>query len=314
MSCSAPTARRAPCVSWINRLEDKRGITMRMTIAGLIVLAAAAWAQGPPPGRGGRGRMGFDGSGPGESGRGIFRAGVKNAPFSADVTVESSHTLADGNHIRQTVNAKVYRDSEGRTRREQAVNLNGLAPDANMRQMVFINDTVAGVSYSLNAKERTGTKFARLSDGLGSQRQWQNADGRGPGPRPRQNSAGGGGERGVGRLNAANRNLKTELLGRQTIEGVPADGRRTTVTIPAGQAGNDQPIVTVVENWYSPDLQTTVLSRHSDPRIGETVTRLTNIGRGEPAHTLFEAPADYKIDESTAAMPRPRGAVGQAKQ
>src|ERR1035438_6927609 len=245
MSCSAPTAWRAPCVSWINRLEDKRGITMRMTIVGLIVLAAAAWAQGPPLGRGGRGRMGFDGSGPGgpkvESGAGIIRAGVKNAPFSADVTVESSRTLADGNHIRQTVNAKVYRDSEGRTRREQAVNLNGLAPDANMRQMVFINDTVAGVSYSLNAKERTGTKFARLSDGLGSQRQWQNADGRGPGPRPRQNSAGGGGERGVGRLNAANRNLKTELLGRQTIEGVPADGRRTTITIPAGQAGNDQP-------------------------------------------------------------------------
>ena len=281
---------------------------MRMTIAGLIVLAAAAWAQGPPPGRGGRGRMGFDGSGPGESGRGIFRAGVKNAPFSADVTVESSHTLADGNHIRQTVNAKVYRDSEGRTRREQAVNLNGLAPDANMRQMVFINDTVAGVSYSLNAKERTGTKFARQGTGLGSQRQWQNAAGRGPGPRPRQNSAGSDGGRDTGRY-AANQNAKRESLGRQTIEGVPADGRRTTMTIPAGQAGNDQPIVTVVENWYSPDLQTTVLSKHSDPRIGETVTRLTNIGRAEPAHTLFEAPADYKIDDSTAGVPH-----GQAKQ
>jgi hypothetical protein len=99
------------------------------------------------------------------------------------------------------------------------------------------------------------------------------------------------------------------LLGRQTIEGVPADGRRTTITIPAGQAGNDQPIVTVVENWYSPDLQATVLSKHSDPRIGETVTRLANIGRAEPAHTLFEAPADYKIDDSTAGTPH-----GQAKQ
>jgi hypothetical protein len=44
------------------------------------------------------------------------------------------------------------------------------------------------------------------------------------------------------------------------------------------------------------------------------VTRLTNIGRGEPAHTLFEAPADYKIDESAAGMPRPRDAAGQAKQ
>ena len=34
---------------------------MRMTIIALIALAACAFAQGPPPGRGGRGRMGFDG-------------------------------------------------------------------------------------------------------------------------------------------------------------------------------------------------------------------------------------------------------------
>jgi hypothetical protein len=239
--------------------------------------------------------MGFDGSGPGESGAGALRAGVKNAPFSADVTIESSRTLADGNHIRQIVNAKVYRDSEGRTRREQAVNLNGLAPDTNMQQMVFINDTVAGVRYSLNAKERTGTKFVRLSDAGGSQRASRDASGRGPGFRQRQNSTGGQAGGGMGRRNATDRNLQTESLGRQTIEGVPADGRRTTMTIPAGQAGNDLPIHIVVERWYSPDLQTTVLSKHSDPRIGETVTRLTNIGRAEPAHALFEAPADYKI-------------------
>jgi len=142
---------------------------MRITIVALIALAAGAFAQGPPPGRGGRGRMGFDGPpGPGrppiESGPGILRARVKNAPFSADVITESSHTLADGNHIRQTVTSKVYRDGEGRIRREQAVKLNGLAPDANMQQMVFIDDPVAGVSYSLNAKERTGTKFVRSGD------------------------------------------------------------------------------------------------------------------------------------------------------
>jgi hypothetical protein len=248
--------------------------------------------------------MGFAGAGPGES-AGMIRAGVTGAPFSADVIIESSHTLADGNHIRQTVNSKVYRDSEGRTRREQAVNLNGLAPDANMQQMVFINDPVAGVSYSLNAKEHTGTKFARLGDARGSMHAPQGDAVRGPEFRSGESSAGGA----MGRRYAANQNAKTELLGRQTIEGVPADGRRTTVTIPAGQAGNDQPIVTVVENWYSPDLQTTVLSKRSDPRIGETVTRLTNINRSEPAHTLFEAPADYKIGDAAAGMAR-----GQAKQ
>ena len=96
---------------------------MRIKMLTLIALSAVAFAQGPPPGRGGgRGRMGFDAAaGPGgEFGPGVLRSGVKNAPFTADVVTESSHTLGDGNHIRQTVNSKVYRDSEGRTRREQA--------------------------------------------------------------------------------------------------------------------------------------------------------------------------------------------------
>jgi hypothetical protein len=39
-----------------------------------------------------------------------------------------------------------------------------------------------------------------------------------------------------------------------------------------------------------------VLFKRSDPRTGETVTRYTNIVRTEPAHALFEVPADYKIE------------------
>jgi hypothetical protein len=275
---------------------------MKMTIVALIALATA-FAQGPPPGRGGRGRMGFGGSPgagmPGEFGAAILRPGVTNAPFSADVVTESTHTLADGNHIRQTVNSKVYRDSEGRTRREQAVNLNGLAPDGNMQQMVFISDPVAGVGYSLNAQEHTGVKSLRMGGG------------RGPGPRP-QAASGGGPEPRPFRMGGMT--AKTESLGRQTIEGVQAEGRRTTVTIPAGQAGNELPIQIVNESWYSAELQTTVLSKHSDPRSGETVTRLINISRSEPSHLLFEAPADYKISESGAGMPRLRGGAGMSKQ
>ena len=128
--------------------------------------------------------------------------------------------------------------------------------------------------------------------------------------RPQENSAGGV----MGRRYAANQNAKTESLGRQTIEGVPAEGSRLTMTIPAGQAGNDLPIHIVVDNWFSPDLQSSVLSKHSDPRSGETVTRLLNISRGEPSRLLFEAPADYKVSESTYGMPRLHGGPGQSKQ
>ena len=107
---------------------------------------------------------------------------------------------------------------------------------------------------------------------------------------------------------------KTESLGRQTIEGVQAEGRRTTITIPAGQAGNELPIHIVNESWYSTELQTTVLSKHSDPRNGDTVTRLLNISRSEPSRMMFEAPADYKLSEFAPGMPRPRGGVSLTKQ
>src|ERR1017187_9973364 len=107
---------------------------------------------------------------------------------------------------------------------------------------------------------------------------------------------------------------KTESLGRQTIEGVQAEGRRITMTIPAGQAGNEFPIHIITESWYSADLQTAVLIRHSDPRNGETVTRLTNITRGEPAQQRMEEPADYRIGQSAAGMPRPRSGAGQGNQ
>jgi hypothetical protein len=58
-------------------------------------------------------------------------------------------------------------------------------------------------------------------------------------------------------------------LEHKTIEGVAAEGRKTTTVIPAGQVGNEQPITVVSEEWRSPELNLLVLTRHSDPRTGE---------------------------------------------
>jgi len=88
-----------------------------------------------------------------------------------------------------------------------------------------------------------------------------------------------------------------ESLGKQVIEGIPVEGTRSTITIEAGKMGNELPIQIVSERWYSPELQVVVMSKHTDPRMGETVYRLTNINRSEPAHSLFEIPADYKLEE-----------------
>jgi hypothetical protein len=275
-----------------------------LTIAGLLVLAVAASAQNPGPGRG-RGRFGppvVDAAAPGGARFLGAEAGmpgrvVKSAPYSADIVTETTQTLTDGNHIRQSSTAKVYRDTEGRTRREQSLNsLGGLAPSSNLPQVVFINDPVAGFNYALNPQNRTATRSAWARPGRG---------GRAPGAsqqmaRLRQ-----------GRDGAARQNVKTESLGRQTIEGVPADGTRTTMTIAAGQLGNEQPIQIVTERWYSPDLQTVVLSKRTDPRMGETLSKLANVSRGEPPNSLFEPPADYKVAEAGYRTGRPTAAPAQ---
>jgi len=87
----------------------------------------------------------------------------------------------------------------------------------------------------------------------------------------------------------------TTSLGTKEFDGVRAEGKSTTWTIPAGRIGNSNPIHVVSETWYSPDLQVTVYSRHSDPRTGESIYRLAGVRRGEPDPQLFRVPEDYRV-------------------
>jgi len=91
----------------------------------------------------------------------------------------------------------------------------------------------------------------------------------------------------------------TEPLGSETIEGLPAEGTRTTEIIPAGLEGNDRPITVVRESWVSSDLRVAILTKDSDPRNGEGTSRLTNIELSQPSLTLFQPPPDYKIVDET---------------
>jgi hypothetical protein len=261
-------------------------MSIRMALVGLLALGTGMYAQNPPPP--GRGRYGPGPGGPGARFLGAEAGApgrvVKNAPYSADMITESTQTLADGNHIRQNTTSRVYRDSEGRTRTEQSLKgLGALAGNSNLPKVIFINDPVAGTNYALNSSDKTATKSGWMRPGRS-------------GPPPQNSAAKGESRRNGGYRGGNGANVKTESLGRQTIEGVVAEGTRTTTTIPAGQLGNEQPIQVVTERWYSAELQAIVLNKHSDPRTGDTITRLANISRAEPAHTLFEVPSDYKVN------------------
>jgi hypothetical protein len=103
---------------------------------------------------------------------------------------------------------------------------------------------------------------------------------------------------------AARAVAKKETLGTQVLEGVVAHGVRTTATLDAGAIGNDRPIATVSERWMSSDLQTVVMTKHSDPRTGEEVFRLTNVNRNEPDPALFQLPSGYTLAGEKKIVPR----------
>jgi hypothetical protein len=224
---------------------------------------------------------------------------VKGAPYSAEAVTESVQTLADGNRITRRTTGAVARDSEGRTRRDSALSAIGSLPAADAPRLAFIHDPVANAHYILDEKARTARKMAirqtMITDGNRVERTF---DVRVAGPaEPRDQIALAPPNIMFERVRADNVNSRQEDLGTRDIDGVQAAGTRRTITIPAGEFGNERPIEIVTERWFSPELKTLVYSRHSDPRMGETTFRLTHISRIEPVKSLFEVPADYKVIE-----------------
>src|SRR5215217_5559992 len=84
---------------------------------------------------------------------------VKGAPYSAEAVTETIQTLGDGNRIVNRITSMLYRDSEGRTRREQS--LKGLGIFGTVEdslKTIFINDPVAGVTFALDSRSHTAHK------------------------------------------------------------------------------------------------------------------------------------------------------------
>ncbi len=253
---------------------------------------------------------------------------VKGAPYSAQAVTESTQVLSDGNRIVNKSVASVYRDSEGRSRREQTIKAIGaMARGGEPLQTVFIHDPVAGTSYSLDPKTLVARKLApmrfrvqgdpamksdRATAGVGYRDSVKKVElepdhgdkyriaVEGDAQMKRQFETGIS----FGWLDKKNPSAKTEQLGKQNINGVEAEGTRTTVTIPPGEIGNEQAIEIISERWFSPELQVIVKTRHFDPRFGENTYQLMDINRAEPSRDLFEVPAGYRVEEAPLYGPK----------
>ncbi len=225
-------------------------------------------------------------------------APVTGAPYSATITNESVQTLADGNRIVQTSTGTTARDSMGRTRQDAPLPAIGNMSPADAPHLVFLQDPVAQVSYTLNLRDKTAMKgpafsmamsFAGTAASVGSVATLsaRRVVGSAVAQLPPSVS--------IQRYAIADEGEEqTEDLGSKTMEGVSVTGTRTTRTIPAGRVGNERPLSIVTEVWTSPELKTVIYSKRSDPRIGDQTFQLTDIARAEPDPSLFTVPSDFK--------------------
>lgn len=241
---------------------------------------------------------------------------VKNAPYSAEGIQENQRNLADGNQITTRTSTLNYRDSHGNTRQEirspsgevQSFMITTAADNANYNVIPAAKLVIKMSMEKISAK--AAAIGAAAGKAIRARMEAQRKEGK---------PATDGAEIVVKRA-PPNANINpnmvpliagalgdakwaaratTKDLGVKEIEGVKAEGKLRSYEIPAGEVGNRNPIVVTNENWYSPELQVTLYSKHSDARSGDVVYRLANLKRGEPAAALFSVPSDYTVKDIT---------------
>lgn len=197
----------------------------------------------------------------------IFIPNLPNAPFTATVNTEWVRLLENGSRITLVNHRLIARDSAGRVFQERR----WLVPP-NGKQQSFLNQT-------------------EISDPILKQqylcipnRNTCQLEFRQPTPTAIQPMAG-----------TNKPDLNTQSLGNQTVAGVETLGTRETVTIAAGEIGNDSPLKSITEFWFSPKLGLNLISLRDDPRFGTQRFELSDIIMGEPDAKLFSPPEGARI-------------------
>jgi hypothetical protein len=238
-----------------------------ITVGALALLGFGTVALAQRPGVG----WGFNPRGP------MLHKVVTNEPYSGVGVTSSTQTLSNGTTINRAECVKLYRDSQGRTRREVTLQSSTCSTTP---QSIAINDPLAGVEYFINPQSSTyrQVKFNPPASGTTTT----------SGTRP------------------ANPNSVQTSLGTELISGTSlmAQGTQTVTTIPAGQRGNSQAITITSIRWYSPDLQILVQSSRTDPRTGATTYQLSNVSTAEPAESLFQLPSGLTQQQGPAGHAR----------
>lgn len=213
---------------------------------------------------------------------------VRNQPVAAVFESETVRIQPNGTSLTTRVIIRLYRDGEGRTRRERVIISNSDPAFLSSNAVITIYDPVARFSYSLNPSTRTAFRHrlpppdVGVIDSIPQVVEFARVDNLQTGTVRKY------------RIEPP----RVERLGIREINGVSAEGRRLSFRIPAGALGNSSEIESTHETWIARDLKMLVQSSTKNPVIGEHNFRLTSLSRSQQPSTLFIVPSDYTVQES----------------
>ncbi len=215
----------------------------------------------------------------------IFVPPVSQAPFSLTLATEWTRPFSGGGTYTLVNTRHIQRDSEGRIYEERWL----LVPKGGKVQSIMtsieISDPVAHVSYNcfLGTKTCSLRSYTRSAEASYK-------------PAPGLNGA----------LPSGDGFATYEELGTSVVEGLETTGSRETRTLNPGTYGNDQPMVTTREYWFSPKLGINLISRLESPQSGKQTFTVKELSLSEPEPQTFAAPERYSIVDEREERPAAR--------
>ena len=281
-------------------------ITLGMNAGGLHAQGGLG-PQGDPrtgPGGPGFGGPGFRRGGGPDTGFGV--AGCLNSGkiiagqgYTATLSYKQLKPVLNGAPIDHTITETIARDNDGRTQREITLPPFPNAPQGAPRQVICINDPVAGFGYMLDPGKMTARQFKL--------HQWKpNSPGLN-GANPQADSGNANGPRPPRGPNANVSSVPLQAASApaaisKECPGITGTQITRTVNIPENN-GQISAIQIVTTRWYCPTLSMNLQTQTNDPLQGNTTTTITITGAGPAA---IAVPNGYKIVTADAG-PRGRG-------
>jgi hypothetical protein len=201
---------------------------------------------------------------------GVELLAIPGVPFSGKSNIEWTRTLEDGSQVTVHLEANLARDSRGRIYRERRAFVPANSDQPSRLEQIHIYDPVTRSQFlcTLITYRCVRTSYSPQTFFNAKPVGW----------------------------NANNtRYLAREELGSDVIDGQSVIGTRETTTTSAGALGNDHPLVSTREFWYSAELQTNLAVTRDDPREGKQVIRLKGLSVSEPNPELFKVPIGYTV-------------------